>query len=175
MRGIVKLASVKRSTPSMAAALPDLPMPQTVMVRLVRILASSMTGYFEPVFRKAGLSENIFHVLCLLLAAENGQASPGELSELIGTSKANTTRILDQLIEEGLVSRTVDAMDARRHVIEITPHGRQIASETVPKMLEPLLQAFSGLSPDEFATFNTLIEKMILSLDKGGIALQANE
>lgn len=42
-------------------------------------------------------------------------------------------------------------------------------------MMEPLLQAFSGLSPDEFATLNPLIEKTILSLDKGGIALQTRE
>jgi MarR family transcriptional regulator, negative regulator of the multidrug operon emrRAB len=173
MLGAFKLAAVTRSTPSMATALPDLPMPETVMVRHVRILASSMTRYFEPVFQRAGLTENIFHVLCLLIAADDGQASPGELSELIGTSKANTTRILDQLIPAGLVSRTVDATDSRRHVIQITPHGRTLASETVPKMMEALRQAFSGLTLDEFVTLGALIQKAIVSLDNGSTSAGA--
>lgn len=175
MRGVLKLASVKRSTPSMAAALPNLPMPEAVMVRLVRILASAMTAYFDPVFRSIGLTESVFHVLCLLMAADDGQASPGELTELVGTSKANMSRILQQLISDGLVSRTLESMDARRHVIQITPKGRKIASEAVPKMMEPLLKAFSGLTPQEFITLNALMQKAILSLDTGGITLQADE
>ncbi|MCK9285381.1 MAG: MarR family transcriptional regulator [Rhodocyclaceae bacterium] len=175
MRGVLKLASVKRSTPSMAAALPNLPMPQAVMVRLVRILASTMTAYYEPVFRRIGLTENIFHVLCLLLAADKGEASPGELTELVGTSKANMSRILEQLARDGLVSRTPESMDARRHVIKITAKGRKIATEAVPKMLEPLSKAFTGLTAEEFITLNTLIQKAILSLDTGGITLQQDE
>ncbi len=175
MRGVLKLASVKRSTPAMAAALPQLPMPQAVMVRLVHILSSTMTAYYEPVFRDVGPTENVFHVLCLLLAAEDGKASPGELTELVGTSKANMSRILDWLVSEGLVSRTPETMDARRHVIQIKPKGRRVASEAVPKMLEPLSKAFSGLTPDEFATLTTLMQKAILSLDTGGITLQQEE
>ncbi|PKO90579.1 MAG: hypothetical protein CVU18_00230 [Betaproteobacteria bacterium HGW-Betaproteobacteria-12] len=175
MIGAQKLASVSRSTPSMAEALPDLPMPPTVMVRLIRILAANLTGYFEPVFRKAGLSENIFHVLCLLMAAENGEASPGELTGLVGTSKANMTRILDQLVGEELVSRAADAMDARRLVIRITPHGRQVACATVPKMMGPLQQAFAGLTPEEFESLGRLMQKAILSLDKGNFPLPGHE
>lgn len=173
MRALLKIASVKRSTPSMAAALPNLPMPETTMVRLVRILASTMTDYFEPVFRSIGLTENGFHVLCLLMAADKGQTSPSELSDLVGTSRANMTRILDQLTQEKLVSRTVEAMDARRHVIQITPSGRKMTSDAVPQMMEPLLRAFSDLTPDEFATLDALMRKMILSLDKGTPTLQA--
>ncbi len=175
MRGVLKLASVKRSTPAMAAALPNLPMPETVMVRLVRILSSTMTAYFEPAFRNVGLTENIFHVLCLLLSADKGQASPGELTELVGTSKANMSRILDQLVSEGLVSRAVEPMDARRHVIQITPEGRKAARAAVPKMMEPISKAFAGLSIEEFATLNALMQKAILSMDTAGITLQADE
>lgn len=166
MRGTSKIASVKRSTPSMAAALPEMPMPETVMVRLVRILASSMTDYFEPVFRGIGQSENAFHVLCLLVAAEDGQASPSELSELVGTSRANMTRILEQLVQDGLVTRAVGTQDARRHIIRITSKGRRIAKAAVPKVSEPLLRAFSDLSAEEFSTLDRLLRKTVISLDK---------
>lgn len=168
MRGSAKLASVVSSTPAMASALPDLPMQHAVMVRLVRILAASMTDYFEPVFRKTGLTEHSFHVLCLLVATDDGQASPSELSELVGMSRANMTRILEQLVQDGMVSRTVEAMDARRYVIEITPLGRKAASATVPRISAPLLRAFSGLAPDELDVLGKALRAVILALDEGG-------
>lgn len=175
MRGTSKLASVKRSTPSMEAALPDLPMDETVMVRLLRIAIAGMTDYFEPVFRKMSLTENAFHVLCLLIAADEGSASPSELSDLVGTSRANMTRILEQLVQEGLVSRESEIRDARRHVIQITPKGRSVTTAAVPKMAEPLRSAFSELSSEEFATLGTLLRKTILSFDKDAKSLPGAE
>lgn len=166
MRGYQRLAAVMRSTPAMADALPDLPMPETVMVRLIRISVSGLGDFFEPVFRKLGLTESSFHVLCLLMASEHGQASPSELSELVGTSRANMTRILESLVSEELVSRAAEARDARRHVIRISPKGRKAAIAAVPKLVEPLKGAFSDLSAEEFAMLNKLLQKMILSFDK---------
>lgn len=174
MRGVLKLASVKRSTPAMAAALPELPMAETVIVRLAQILRTSLHAYFEPMFRHVGFTEGSFHVLCLLLAAEQGQASPGELAELVGTSKANLSRILDQMVHEGLVTRRVETQDARRHVIAVTEQGRARAEDAVPRFKETLRHAFGGLSTEELATLNVLMQKAILSLDTAGITLQAD-
>jgi len=173
MRGTDRLSAVERSTPPMAQALPDLPMPETVMVRLLRISAFGLGNFFEPVFRLLGLTENSFHVLCLLIASQQGHASPSELSELVGTSRANMTRILDALLTDGLVSRTVEARDGRRHAIQITATGRQIAIEAVPALIEPLKRAFSGLGPDELATLDRLLRKAIVSFDRGALPLRA--
>ena len=173
MRGNERLAVVKRTTPAMEAALPDLPMAETVMVRLLRISLSGMTDFFEPVFRRLGLTENSFHVLCLLVANGHGQASPSELSELIGTSRANMTRILDLLVNDGYVSRTVETRDARRHVIQITRAGIKAAHDAVPQLIEPLKRAFSDLSAEEFAVLDKLLRRTIVSFDKGALPLRA--
>lgn len=157
----------------MAEALPALPMPETVMVRLIRIGTFGLGDFFEPVFRALGLTENSFHVLCLLLASEHGRASPSELSELVGTSRANMTRILDALVTDGLASREVEARDARRHVIQITRAGRKAANEAVPRLVEPLKRAFSGLSQQELALLDLLLRKVITSFDKGAVPLRA--
>lgn len=70
MQGIVRLAAVAQSAAAMAEALPDLPQENTLAVRLIRILSASLSDYYEPVFRKVGLTENQYHILCLLMAAE---------------------------------------------------------------------------------------------------------
>lgn len=174
MRGLERLSAVRRSTPVMAAALPELPMAQTVMVRLIRITVAGMTQYFEPVFRAIGLTENSFHVLCLLMANEQGQASPSELSDLVGTSRANMTRIIEELIVACHVSRTTAPRDARRQIIQITPAGRDVATATVPRMIEPLERAFSGLSAEEFALLDGLLRKLIKCFDNDAVPLSAS-
>lgn len=166
MKGIERLSAVDSSTPRMARALPDMPMPPTVMVRLIRISAFGLGHYFEPVFRALDLSEHSFHVLCLLVASEHGRAAPSELSELVGTSRGNMTRILDELLEAGLASRSVHPRDGRRFEICITGAGRKRVREVVPRMVEPLNRAFSGLSDEEFALLDKLMRKLIVSLDK---------
>lgn len=168
MQGAAKLAAVSLSTPRMEAALPDLPMRQAVMVRLVRILSASMTDYFDPVFRKAGLSEHSFHVLCLLMASEEGHAAPSELSDLVGTSRGNMTRILESLVKDGWVSRRVEPTDGRRHLIEITPKGRDLAMTTVPRISDPLQRAFAPFTPDQMDHLAIALEAVILSFDKAG-------
>lgn len=157
----------------MADALPDLPMAETVMVRLIRISVVGLGQYFEPVFRELGLTESSFHVLCLLVASDNGMASPSELSELVGTSRANMTRILDSLVDDGLATRAVEPRDARRFAIRITPAGRKRATQAVPRLVEPLKGAFSGLSADEFSTLDRLLRKTIASFDKNALPLRA--
>lgn len=172
MRGIEKLQAVERSTPGMAAALPALPMAQTVLVRLIRIAASGMGQYFEPVFRAMDLTENSFHVLCLLLASGTGSASPSELSEMVGTSRANMTKILDDLVSQALVTRTTERRDARRAQIHITPHGREVAEAAVPALSTPLDIAFDGLTAAEFQQFDLLLRKVIRCFDAAPMALR---
>lgn len=173
MRGIERLAAVARSTPAMAEALPILPMDETVMVRLLRISVVGLGQFFEPVFRAIGLTETSFHVLCLLMADPRGQASPSELSDLVGTSRANMTRILDALVADKLVIRASDVVDARRSLIQITGQGREMATSAMPRLAEPLTSAFSDLSAEEFALLGTLLRKIIKSFDKGALSLRA--
>ena len=173
MKGTERLSAVAVSTPAMARALPQLPMRQTVLVRLLRITVAGMSDYFEPLFRGLDLTEHAFHVLCLLMPAEEGCASPSELSELIGTSRANMTRILDQLAADELVSRRAARRDARRQVIGITPKGRQVCREAAPRVLVPLEAAFSQLDAEEQATLEALLRKVIVSLDKPSVALRS--
>lgn len=167
------MAAVDRSTPHMAAALPDLPMPETVMVRLLRISVVGLGHFFEPVFRDIGLTEHSFHVLCLLMASENGAVSPSELSELVGTSRANMTRIVDTLVADELATRSGEARDARRLVVRITPAGKRAAKQAVPRLIRPLGDAFSGLDAEEFLQLQALLRKAIKSFDNSAMPLRS--
>lgn len=171
MNGSQRLAKVASGTPRMEQAIPGLPMSGTVMVRLLRIAGAGVSDFFDPVFRSAELTENSFHVLCLLMASGNGQASPSELSELVGTSRSNMTRILEQLEADGWIERAVARRDARRQVISITAQGRHKVQGTVPCIAGPIDRAFSDLDDEELALLGRLLGKLVISLDKGAEAI----
>jgi MarR family transcriptional repressor of emrRAB len=173
MRGMRRLIAIKLSIDPMGRALPDLPMVETVMVRVVRSVAAEMTDFFEPVFREIGLSENAFHVLCLLLAAEDRQLSPSDLSDLVGTSRANITKIIESLAVSGYASRHEVKHDGRRQVIAITESGKAAALAVLPKLSRPLKMAFSSLTAEEMAQLDALLRKVVVSFDNGALELDA--
>lgn len=173
MKGSERIRHVDSNTPRMKKALPGLPMSATVMVRLLRISVFGLSNVFDPLFRSLDLSENSFHVLCLLVASETGSASPSELSEMVGTSRARMTAILDELVEDGYVTRAVASRDGRRHVISLAAAGRRKVRETVPRVAEPLRVAFSQLSEPEMRQLDQLLRKAIGSFDRSGHALRS--
>lgn len=141
------------------------------MVRLLRIAQFGLGDSCEPAFRALGLTEHTFHVLCLLLASESGTASPSELAEMVGTSRANMTRILEELIQEGWIERRAAPRDGRRQIISITAAGRRKVRDAVPRLAEPVKRAFSGLSVEELALLDGLLRKLIVSFDRGALEL----
>jgi MarR family transcriptional regulator, negative regulator of the multidrug operon emrRAB len=169
MNGENRLSAIDKSTPAMLQALPDLPMRETVLIRLLRLCFAGMGDFFAAEFRKIGLSENSFHVLCLLVANEDGQASPSDLSDLVGTSRANMTRILSTLVDEGLATRQIVELDGRRHMIQITAAGRRAAMEAVPRLVRPLQQAFSGLDAGELFQLDALLRKCVKSFNDNAL------
>lgn len=173
MNGLTTLAHVDASTAPMGNALPGMPMEGTTLVRLLRIAQAGMGNFFEPVFRSLDLTESSFHVLCLLISSSSGTASPSELSEMVGTSRANMTRILEELTRLGWVERETAPRDGRRQIISITSAGKLKVRKTVPQIATPILRAFSDLSAEEMALLDTLLRKVIVSFDKGAAAHRA--
>lgn len=164
---------MESSTPRMERALPELPMGGTVLIRLLRISNYGLTSFFEPLFRTMDLGEIEFHVLCLLLAAENGTASPSELTELVGTTRANMTRILDNLTQGKWVDRKASNRDGRRQVIAINAAGRRKVRDMAPKVASAVALGFSSLTDKEADTLDTLLRKVIVSFDKNAVAMRA--
>ena len=167
MKGSQRLINLDRSTPRMADAMPDMPMDETVMARLLHISLFGMENFFELMFRDSGFAENSFHVMCLLMAAKGGSESPSDLSEMVGTSRANMTRIVRELEDQGCVTRTPSPRDRRRQVVTITAAGRRRVKEIVPRIATPLREAFAGLSESESAMLNRLLRRLVVSFDRG--------
>ena len=91
---------------------------------------------------------------------------PSELSELIGTSRANMTKLLVRLESDGYINRKTVSNDARRSIISLTTEGLATVERITPEIAPPVAHAFSGLSAAEVSQFDLLLRKFVHSLDQ---------
>ncbi len=171
MKGIDRLQAIDRSTLPMARALPVVPMQATVLVRLLRVAVIGMGQCFDRVFRHLEISEHAFHVLSLLMAQDDGASTPSDLTELVGATRTHMTRILDELVKAGYITRQSNARDGRRVVCAITPAGRSAALASGDRIAGPLARAFSGLTDDEQRQLAALLRKAVQSFDRSASPL----
>ncbi|HEX5294897.1 MAG TPA: MarR family transcriptional regulator [Streptosporangiaceae bacterium] len=64
-----------------------------------------------------------------------------QLARELGFTEASTARLVDELVEAGLVTRGQDPRDRRRYALELTGAGR----EHIPAMLAALRQVEAGV------------------------------
>ena len=68
------------------------------------------------------------HYLALSYVADPGGISQQQLSEILCIDANNTVLLLNEMEDQGLIRRVRDPADRRRHLVEVTDHGR----ETLP-------------------------------------------
>ncbi|CAH0243142.1 MarR family transcriptional regulator [Plantibacter sp. VKM Ac-2885] len=99
------------------------------VVRSVEALAltisiRSIPMSLEPLL-KTDLTIAQLKVLSLVVTSEDG-ATGGGLAETFGVSMATTSKHVDRLVEQGLVTRAFDADDQRVRRIRATELGRAV-------------------------------------------------
>lgn len=110
--------------------------------------------------RYQGLSMAQFDVLAHLAAREG--ITQQELADLLLVTKGNVCQILDRMEEAGLLLRR---QDGRANRLFLTDEGRRLATDTIPRHEEVILQLFSGLTPGEQTQLLQLLRILDRSLD----------
>ena len=80
------------------------------------------------------------------------------------------TRMLDRLEAKGLCTRSRSESDRRVVNIALTPSGSQAASEIPAVLCQVLNSHLAGLSPDEFATLKSLLQRILANTKNGAAA-----
>jgi DNA-binding MarR family transcriptional regulator len=91
--------------------------------------------------RVDGLSQGEAHILAHLATA-----SPATIADLhrgLAHKRSTLTSILDRLVERGLVTREVSAIDRRTFIITVTPAGKE-AARLVHRHLKDLEEAIGA-------------------------------
>ncbi len=107
---------------------------------------------------RSQLTEQQWRILTVL--EEQGPMDATRLSEQCGLLLPSQTRIIQTLMEKGLVSRSRDLRDRRRQTLSITEQGRDIVLEHADDLAQLSARIEARLGRKRLATLMELLEEL---------------
>jgi MarR family transcriptional repressor of emrRAB len=165
LRVCPSFAVIEASIGRVAERLRGAPVRDVVLLRLIKHLSARFGAHLSRMVRPSGLNEVGFRTMMVLFAhAETGMHA-SQLSEAAGETRANMTRICDELARKGLLRRRAGTSDRRRVVLEITRKGSMLIERLLPKMWSELDLGMRALSAKEKLDLERLLKKLAAALD----------
>lgn len=109
---------------------PLVPTERSLPIALIRA-RETMLRELRPMLAEAGVSEPQWRILRVL--TETGPTSGQELAEAACLQATSVSRILQGMVERGLVLRRKDPENRRRQIVAVTESGREIIQRAAPR------------------------------------------
>lgn len=106
----------------------------------------------------------------LLILWTKGEQTPSALAEVTFRDRTTITRLIDQMVKKGMVTRMHDEKDRRRVLIKASEAGEALKGDLVPIAQDMISIATQGISPQDIETTVKTLSAMthnLLAADKG--------
>lgn len=107
-----------------------------------------------------GLARSSFYVLMLLRHAQPEGLHLSDIGELLITSRANVTGLVDHLEQKGYVRRVIDSHDRRARLAKLTKKGEILIDDVMPAQIGRSVAFFSNLTLNEVQQLIELLKKL---------------
>src|SRR5712691_3346444 len=91
---------------------------------LLKRLGFSAKEQTMKAYEETGLHP--YHHAILTVLGERSRETQGAIADALGYDRGQLVGLLDELEERGLVERRRDPNDRRRHIVSLTPDGKQM-------------------------------------------------
>jgi len=109
----------------------------------------------------AWLDARRHHYVVLAALDEQGPASQAELGRRTHIDGSDMVAAVNELVERGLVARTLDTIDRRRNLVRLTPAGRRQLQELDQLLDKAQDSLLAPLSPDERRQLVDLLGRVV--------------
>lgn len=110
--------------------------------------------------QQAGISHAWFEVLLRISRADGGQLSMSALAHQVALTSGGITKMVDRMIEAGLVQRVPCPTDRRVYFAALTAQGQRILSQSVTVHAANLRRVFTGFSKEELRILDGLLDRL---------------
>ena len=124
-----------------------------------------MDKSISEVIKQYGISFIQFRPIILLNRHKEDGLSLQELTEKIGIDKANVTRVINDLLEKGIVYKS--DLKQRGYKIKLTKKGLEIVTKLMKEKEQMREKLFSCFNKTEREQFLKLLIKMYKSIQNG--------
>lgn len=141
------------------------PVQEAIFARLA-IVSRHAASVRRDALESDGLRYWQFKVLLMLRRqGPPYEASPSQLSEMLGLTRGALSARLRPIEEAGLIIRTADGGDRRRVHVRLTPKGHQAFEEHASVEGKGEGALLQPLTPEERATLAGLLRKIVLAIE----------
>lgn len=120
---------------------------------------------------EAGMPVQWFEVLLRLARTPGGRLRMRDLAAQSSVTASGLTRVVDRLVDAGLVARESCPTDRRSWYAGLTPEGRTRIEAAVPGHLAHIREVVGAvLTPEELAAFSATLRKLRDALNPAAAA-----
>ena len=152
------------------------------MAYIIKVVASTepaliiqLSRLSKLMYRRAveeTLGMRLKHYVALANLSDHVGVSQQEMSSMLCVDANNLVILLNELEAAGLALRRRDPNDRRRHLVDITPQGRQSLEKAERSIAEIEDQMLSGLSTEERTSLHRMLAKAIESATVEGAEIE---
>ncbi len=98
--------------------------------------------------------------------AKDGEVTVGAIAETMRIDPSRSSRLVSELVEQGMLRRAVSQADARRSVVELTEKAGDYFRAAERAKYDVIRTITSGWSKEDVALFARLFERFITEFEK---------
>ena len=136
---------------------------------LLRVHAAVVPRLDRELQESHGLPLTWYDVLLELNAAPDRRLTMGQLGSVAAVSRTRVSRVVDELVRAGLVTREPNPDDGRSAFAALTPAGRAALREAAPTYTSAVQREFADhLTPHEAEVLAGALSKVMAASAAGG-------
>jgi DNA-binding MarR family transcriptional regulator len=134
---------------------------------LMRICTNRVLPQMEALFQDEELT---FSQWTTLVALHDGRISTaGDLAHNICHDAGSLTRLTDQMVERGFVTRSRSETDRRVVTLELTSRGRALVEALAPRVMDFWNGLLKGFSHAEVDMLINLLTRLVIAAEGGKV------
>lgn len=114
------------------------------------------------VLRAFDLTNRQYHTLVHL--APGTRRNLTELADLLICDKSNVTGLVERLVRDGMLQRRRSRRDRRYLEVQLTEKSTVVREQAMQSHARSVQERFSGLTPEEIGTLESLLAKLASTL-----------
>ena len=127
-----------------------------------------MGNEFNKNMAKIDLTRSQMEVLMYLIKSRDKDVSGRDIEKFFNLTNPTVTGILNRLEIKGFITRTTSNADARIKNIKVTDKAIDIKETMRKSRREIQRKMFEGMTKEDIATINYLLDKMLNNIQQGG-------
>lgn len=135
-----------------------LPLPRRTIIHLM-LVSNQLNDALAQGVKPFGLTLQQFNVLRILRGQKGEPANMNTINDRMVSKMSNTGRLVDKLLDKGLVARNVCPTNRRKVEIQITKAGLTLLEDVDPEIDRIEQEITSGLAHTDMEKLNTLLNK----------------